>query len=128
MSTETPKIHTHNLCEPYPVTVTTTLFISNLHCPSCMENIQESLSALNPVPEFISYSIVSHSVVLRHKASLAIDDISGSLEAAGFEIHSIFQDDPSSLDPVEVRNPANPDADWQTSLEQAVSRWTRSRG
>jgi Cu+-exporting ATPase len=114
--------------EPYQVTVTTTLFISNLHCPSCTESIRESLSALDPAPEFITYSIVSHSIVLRHSPSLAVETVSASLEAAGFDIHSIFQDDTSALDPVEVRNPAEHDPDWQSSLEHAVSKWARSRG
>lgn len=66
-------------------------------------------------------------MLLRHSTSLAVDDISASLDAAGFEIHSIFQGEPSITDPVEVRNPKNHDEEWQNSLEQAVSRWTRSR-
>jgi Cu+-exporting ATPase len=127
MCTANTRIH-GGVRESYPVTVTTTLFISNLHCPSCTESIQESLSALDPAPEFITFSIVSHSVILRHNPSLAVEDISGSLEAAGFDIHSIFQDDTSALDPVEVRNPAEHDPDWQSSLEHAVSKWARSRG
>jgi Cu+-exporting ATPase len=127
MSAANTKVH-GGLREPYPVTVTTTLFISNLHCPSCIQSIQESLSALDPAPEFITYSIVSHSILLRHKPSLAVEDISGSLEAAGFDIHSIFQDNTYALDPVEVRNPIQYDADWHSSLEHAVSKWARSRG
>ncbi|KAF2196979.1 hypothetical protein GQ43DRAFT_356338, partial [Delitschia confertaspora ATCC 74209] len=74
---------------------TTTIFICNLHCPSCVESIQESLSCLRPPPEFVSYSIVSHSVVIRHHPSLAAEVIAETLDTAGFEIHSIFQDDGS---------------------------------
>ncbi|KAF2270451.1 heavy metal translocatin [Lojkania enalia] len=110
----------------FPEAVTTTIFISNLHCPSCVDSIRESLSALQPAPKFISHSIVSHSVVLRHESSLAVDDISASLEAAGFEIHSIFQDQPADSAAVEVRHPREHDQEWQNSLEQAVSRWNRS--
>jgi Cu+-exporting ATPase len=101
---------------------TTTYFISNLHCPSCVEAIQQSLCTLDPRPEDIFVSIVSHSVVVRHPAFLAIDDISSSLECAGFEIHSIFQDN-ADYDPVEVRNIGKQNKEWYASFEQAVSRW-----
>lgn len=106
--------------------VTTTIFISNLHCPSCVEGIQESLQSLTPAPEFVSHSIVSHSVVLRHDKSLAVEDISESLEAAGFEIHSIFQDNKTVYAPVEVRHFEHRGAEWENSLEHAVARWFQS--
>ncbi|KAH5136588.1 hypothetical protein HBH70_120810 [Parastagonospora nodorum] len=118
MSPSTPRLR-----DPHREMTTTTCFISNLHCPSCVDAIQACLYALDPRPEDIVVSIVSHSVVVRHAAFLAIDDISASLEAAGFEIHSIFQDKNEESDPVEVRNPKEPGKDWYTSLERAVSRW-----
>lgn len=103
--------------------VTTTLFISNLHCPSCIEVIQDSLNGFPSVPEFISYSIVSHSVVLRHSTSLAAQDIAATLEAAGFELHSIFQDNKSVLVPVEICHFEDRSKEWETSLEHAVAKW-----
>ncbi|KAF2462993.1 uncharacterized protein BDR25DRAFT_246716, partial [Lindgomyces ingoldianus] len=128
MSRTSPKIHSPRLHQPLPDTIGTTIFISNLHCPSCVDSIRESLSSLQPAPDFISHSIVSHSVVLRHSPSLTAKDISESLEVAGFEVHSIFQDKHPSHDLVEVRNPEEHDAEWQNSLEQAVSHWQHSRG
>jgi Cu+-exporting ATPase len=113
------------LRDPHQEITVTTCFIPNLHCPSCVEVIRESLSSLEPKPDDIFVSIVSHSVVVRHAASLAIDDISNSLEAAGFEIHSIFQDESSVRNPVEVRIPGAESTEWHTSLERAVSRWGR---
>jgi Cu+-exporting ATPase len=110
---------------PHSEMATTTCFISNLHCPSCVEAIRESLFTLDPRPEDIFVSIVSHSVVVRHPAFLAIEDISASLEAAGFEIHSIFQDQNAEYDPVEVRNPGKQSKEWYTSFERAVSRWIK---
>lgn len=104
------------------ITVTTTLFITNLHCPSCIEVIQDSLGGLTLAPEFVSYSIVSHSVVLRHSTSLAVQDISATLEAAGFEIHSIFQDNKSVFIAEEIRRNGR-NTDWDSSLEHAVARW-----
>ncbi|KAF2636680.1 heavy metal translocatin, partial [Massarina eburnea CBS 473.64] len=104
--------------------VTSTLFITNLHCPSCIEGIRASLSGLEPPPEFVSHSIVSHSVVLRHSRSLALSDISGSVEAAGFEIHSIFQEDgKTTLAPVEVSGPIDRSQEWESSLDHAVAKW-----
>ncbi|KAL6159659.1 hypothetical protein ACJBU6_02090 [Exserohilum turcicum] len=105
--------------------MTTTCFISNLHCPSCVEGIQASLSALDPPPQDVFVSIVSHSVVVRHDTSLNIEDITGSLEAAGFEIHSVFQNNEAVRYPTEVRisNAQDKTKEWHTSLERAVSNW-----
>jgi Cu+-exporting ATPase len=123
-----PQMHAGNLLQQrVEQTVTTTIFISNLHCASCIEGIQESLSALDPPPVFISHSIVSHSVVLRHSTSLALEDIAGSVDAAGFEIHSIFQNNETVLAPVQVRHFEGRSAEWESSLEQAVARWFQSR-
>ncbi|RAR15031.1 heavy metal translocatin [Stemphylium lycopersici] len=113
------------LRDPQVDTTTTTCFISNLHCPSCVDGIQASLSALDPAPQDVFVSIVSHSVVIRHATSLDVDDITGSLEAAGFEIHSVFQNNKAVRDPVEVRN-SNAEGktvEWHTSLERAVNSW-----
>jgi Cu+-exporting ATPase len=107
-------------------TVTTTIFISNLHCPSCIQGIGESLSALDPALEFTSHSFLSHSIVLRHSTALALEDISGSVEAAGFDIHSIFQDNRAAIAPVEVSRSENPSPEWENSLEHAVARWFQS--
>jgi Cu+-exporting ATPase len=100
-------------------TVTTTCFISNLHCPSCVDGIRASLSALDPPPQDVFVSIVSHSVVVRHAARLNVDDITVSLEAAGFEIHSVFQDNKA------VRSPEVKSKEWHTSFERAVNHWLR---
>jgi Cu+-exporting ATPase len=108
-------------------TVTTTIFISNLHCSSCIEGIRESLSGLDPAPEFISHSIVSHSVVLRHTTALALEDIAGSVDAAGFEIHSIFQDNKTVFAPVEVQHLEGRGAEWDSSFENAFAKWFQSR-
>ncbi|KAF2750918.1 hypothetical protein M011DRAFT_395381, partial [Sporormia fimetaria CBS 119925] len=111
------------LREPLPEKVTTTIFISNLHCSSCVASIQEALDNLRPTPEFIAHSIISHSVVLCHKRSLALEVIVKTIEHAGFEVHSIFQDQPAKHEPVEVRQPHDRDAEWQLSLDRAVSKW-----
>lgn len=103
--------------------VTTTLFITNLHCPSCVQVIQDSLNGFSPAPEFVSYSIVFHSVVLRHPPSLTARDIAATLEAAGFELHSIFQDNRTVLAPVEICRSDDRSKEWESSLEHAVAKW-----
>ncbi|KAG9188844.1 hypothetical protein G6011_07549 [Alternaria panax] len=120
-ATPSPRLH----CLAGASTVTTTCFISNLHCPSCVDGIQASLSALNPPPQDVFVSIVSHSVVVRHATSLDVDDITISLEAAGFEIHSVFQDNKAVRNTVEVKNPEGTNREWHTSFERAVNNWLR---
>ncbi|EKG22182.1 ATPase P-type K/Mg/Cd/Cu/Zn/Na/Ca/Na/H-transporter [Macrophomina phaseolina MS6] len=108
--------------------VNTTVFISNLHCPSCVHSIEEALLALTPAPDSVSHSIVSHSVALRHDPTLGPDRIRAALELAGFEVHSIFQDShpvhPSGP-PLDLHD--DDDAEWERSLEQAVRRWKEWR-
>ncbi|OCK82080.1 heavy metal translocatin [Lepidopterella palustris CBS 459.81] len=111
-----------------PPVVTTTVFISNLHCPSCVTSIEESLNALIPPPESISHSIISHSVVVRHKASLSVNNISEALELAGFEVHSMVQNQPTSKDPMEVVDSGPYTPEWKNSLQQAVSHWRLPSG
>jgi Cu+-exporting ATPase len=116
------------LRNPQEEAITTTCFISNLHCPSCVDGVKASLSALSPPPQDVFVSIVSHSVVVRHAAFLDVDDISGSLEAAGFEVHSIFQDNRAVRNPVEVRNSEAQNKEWHTSWEHAVGKWLHPVG
>lgn len=73
-------------------TSTTTVLIRNLHCPSCVSNINGILSTLDPKPLSVSISIVSQTVVVQHKLSLPVETISHALEEAGFEIDSIIPD------------------------------------
>lgn len=118
---------TTRLPVPQGQTLTTTYFISNLHCPSCVEAIRETLGALVPRPEDIFVSIVSHSVVVRHAAFLAIDNISAAIEAAGFEIHSVFQDKSPECSAVEVKIPERQTKEWHTSFESAVTSWVKPK-
>ncbi len=105
--------------------IATTFFISNLHCPSCVEGIKATLSTLEPKPESILVSIVSHSVIVRHTSSLSIEDILKPLDATGFEVHSIFQDDKLVYS---TNSKKEHGKDWQASLEHAASKWLHPRG
>ncbi|KAF3001414.1 hypothetical protein E8E13_007417 [Curvularia kusanoi] len=107
-------------------TVTTTCFIVNLHCPSCIEAIRDCLSALQPAPEDVNVSIVAHSVIIRHDAFLRTEDIISALDLAGFEIHSVFQDNEAIYESTSASDLENNTRAWSTRLDNAVSRWTMS--
>ncbi|OSS49629.1 hypothetical protein B5807_05926 [Epicoccum nigrum] len=109
---------------PLRTTVTTTCFIVNLHCPSCVEAIRDCLSALQPAPEDVNVSIVAHSVIIRHDPSLQIKAIKEALDTAGFEIHSIFQDNKAVYQSSSDKDLENATKTWSARLEDTVSRWT----
>ena len=77
---------------PQSSNIVTTFLISNLHCPSCVNNIQQILKTLHSSITIHSCSIVSHSVSLQHKKSSSVFDIAIALENAGFQIESVAQD------------------------------------
>ncbi len=73
-------------------TVTTQILVSNLHCPSCVTNIDGALAAFRPALQTISSSIVSHTVSLRHLRSVSVANIVRALDDAGFDVESVSQD------------------------------------
>jgi Cu+-exporting ATPase len=108
--------------EPQEATLTTTCFISNLHCPSCVEAIENSLGIFRPALQDIVVSIVSHSIIVRHTAFLSADEILSTLEAAGFEVHSVFHDGKVLHAAVEVGAQQDQGQQWHEKLERAVLR------
>lgn len=68
----------------------TTILVNNLHCPSCVVNIQETLSTLDPPPFFISTSIVLQEIEVVHPDILSTSKIVRSLADAAFEIDSVL--------------------------------------
>jgi P-type Cu+ transporter len=111
---------------PAAMTITT-LFISNLHCPTCVSRIEETLSVLQPIPiESVSISIVSHSVTVRHSTDLPVKSLVSALEDEGFEIHSVFEADKPAE---EVENLSLKDqhgSEWADNFDAAIHRWRQS--
>lgn len=74
----------------------TTLLVDNLHCPSCVATVKESLGALRPAPFSVSTSIVLQEVKVLHPITLSDSRIVRALEDAGFTVDSMS---PSDGDP-----------------------------
>lgn len=94
LTREQPNVST---AEPMADVVTTSLLLSNLHCPSCVTYIQEVLSTLHPSPISISPSLVSSWVTVQHKTDLSPKEIQAALEDAGFEVCSVTPDDTAGM-------------------------------
>jgi Cu+-exporting ATPase len=74
----------------WPGSRQTTILVNNLHCPSCVVNIEETLSALDPPPLSISTSIVLHDIKIVHLDKLSTSRIIRALADAAFEIDSVL--------------------------------------
>ncbi|KAI9679883.1 MAG: hypothetical protein M1817_004898 [Caeruleum heppii] len=82
----------------------TSIVLGNLHCPSCVTNIEDTLATLSPPPVSVSVSVPTRSLVVRHGAALNTQHLLDALEGAGFDIESVG---PSGhLEKPDVRDPA----------------------
>ncbi|KFY66499.1 hypothetical protein V496_02041 [Pseudogymnoascus sp. VKM F-4515 (FW-2607)] len=69
----------------------TSFLLANLHCPSCVANIENALYALSPRPLNVSPSIVTSWVTVTHPIDLEICTIKHALSEAGFGICSVTE-------------------------------------
>ncbi|KAI9447985.1 heavy metal translocatin [Lactarius indigo] len=83
--------------------VTTTVFLSNLHCGSCVRTIEEALQVLAPTPYSIHVSILSQCVIVRHSLSLLSSFIKKAIEDFGFDV----ADSTAPADPGPSSGPSN---------------------
>ena len=65
---------------------TTIFLVSNLHCPSCVGNIEAALASRTPSASLVSNSIVNQTVTIRHQESAK--GITELLEELGYEVDS----------------------------------------
>ncbi|KZT72475.1 heavy metal translocatin [Daedalea quercina L-15889] len=72
--------------------VVTTIFLSNLHCSSCVHSIQNALTLLSPAPTSVDVSIVTQTVTVKHPQGLSPAVINEAIEEAGFDIVSDTED------------------------------------
>ncbi|KAK6517131.1 hypothetical protein TWF506_007008 [Arthrobotrys conoides] len=68
--------------------IKTTLFISNIHCPTCTDLIQSTLASLSPPPASHNASILSNRVEIFHSPLLPPQKIIKALNLVGFDIES----------------------------------------
>lgn len=71
----------------------TTILVNNLHCPSCVTNVEETLSALQPPPFSVTTSIILQEIKVTHPSTLSTSRIVQALTGAAFEIDSARTDD-----------------------------------
>ena len=101
----------------------TVFLIPNLHCPSCVAQIEVSLASLGLGPRSISYSIISHSITVRHPPTLTVQTMSNALDKAGFEVFGVAAEgDESHAD-----TRSTPHGSLASPFQQALNRW-RSNG
>lgn len=102
----------------------TTFVVPNLHCPTCTSHIQHAVAGLQPRPESVSTSIISHTVTIKHRDTLSVSVLSKTLDEAGFEVFDVVQDPFAThgreeADITEHGIPA-------FAFEQAMQRWIPS--
>ncbi|KAJ7068259.1 E1-E2 ATPase-domain-containing protein [Mycena amicta] len=73
----------------------TTVYVSNLHCGSCILTIEHALAALAPKPISVDVSVVSQAVSVRHLSALAPEAIQSAILQAGFDVAAPNSDAPS---------------------------------
>ncbi|KAF4633365.1 hypothetical protein G7Y89_g4752 [Cudoniella acicularis] len=74
------------------LTATTSFLLSNLHCPSCVSHIKDTLFSLDPRPISVSPSLVSSWVTVEHTEFLSVVDLQQALEWAGFNVSDVSTD------------------------------------
>ncbi|KAF9062165.1 heavy metal translocatin [Rhodocollybia butyracea] len=66
----------------------TIVHISNLHCSSCVQTIEETLAKLSPPPSTVEISVVLQSVKVYHEPALSHAAIRDAIINAGFDVVS----------------------------------------
>ncbi|KAF3913468.1 hypothetical protein AA313_de0204954 [Arthrobotrys entomopaga] len=74
--------------EEKAVVIKTTLFVSNIHCPTCTSLIDSTLSSLSPPPVSHNASILSNRVEVLHTPLLSPQRMVDALHEVGFDIES----------------------------------------
>ncbi|KAI0698531.1 hypothetical protein C8T65DRAFT_522745, partial [Cerioporus squamosus] len=92
--------------------VTTTIFVSNLHCGSCVQTIQDALSSLSPPPSSVDVSIVTQSVTVQHPRALSPETLKATIDEAGYDILTT----PTTEGP----SPTHPQLSWSARVSHMI--------
>ncbi|TID16900.1 putative copper-transporting ATPase HMA5 [Venturia nashicola] len=120
---EPPAVPNGNQIAAQSPSCITIIFISNLHCPTCVDRIQQLLRGLHSDLHDISISIINHSLTFHHSPSTNVSDITEALDAAGFEIHSVFDDHQTTPENIPIK--ARLSDEWSQKFDQAISKWKK---
>ena len=104
---------------------TTTFLLSNLHCASCVSNIEEALFRLIPRPSSVDPSIVSQTVTVCHHPSLLESALSRALSDAGFEIYNVVRDAETGFNTDDGTPNESALAEQDGWIDRAVEIWSR---
>ncbi|KAF9075837.1 heavy metal translocatin [Rhodocollybia butyracea] len=66
----------------------TIVHISNLHCSSCVQTIEDTLAKLSPPPSTVEISVVLQSVKVYHEPTLSHAAVRDAITDAGFDVVS----------------------------------------
>lgn len=105
-----------------PKMITTSFLISNLHCPSCIAHILDTLALLHPAPVSVSPSLVSSWVTVQHEPILSVSDIRNALANAGFDIVDIDMAPASLSDTAEPGTSNPPQLDLDGYVDRVLDR------
>ncbi|KAI2472890.1 heavy metal translocatin [Annulohypoxylon bovei var. microspora] len=68
--------------------VTTYFLVGNLHCPTCVSSIKETLQNIHGVG-WVSPNIVTSWVAIEHDPNLSITEMRSKLESSGFDVTGV---------------------------------------
>lgn len=105
----------------------TVFLVPNIHCPSCVSHLGDSLSNLNPQPLSISHSIVNHTLTISHSTALKVEDIATAIEAAGYDVFSAISNPLSDTVTLAEMGDGEIQDFLGVFLDRALQRW-KSRG
>ncbi|ESZ95666.1 hypothetical protein SBOR_3967 [Sclerotinia borealis F-4128] len=112
---------THNVNDD-PTLITTSYLLSNLHCPSCVSNIQKALYALHPRPQEVTPSLMSSWVTVQHQKDLSTRAIRKALQSAGFDVCDVTSEEDGSVAKSHIQH--DTDAGY---LDQVLQRWSATK-
>ncbi|KAG4032784.1 hypothetical protein MFRU_006g02480 [Monilinia fructicola] len=118
-SYESEKMNNISTREDNSTWITTSYLLSNLHCPSCVSNIQKALYALCPRPKDVTPSLMSSWVTVQHEKALSTEAIREALQFAGFDVCDVTSEDDGTV----TRSHILHDTD-TGYLDHVLQRWT----
>ncbi|KAI9650761.1 hypothetical protein NHQ30_000787 [Ciborinia camelliae] len=107
-----------------PILITTSYLLSNLHCPSCVSNIQKALYALCPRPKEVTPSLMSSWVTVQHQKGLSTNAIRKALQSAGFDVCDVTSEEDGTVAKSYIQHNSDTDTGY---LDQVLQKWSATK-